>query len=205
MLTEKKIVIFDMDGVLIDSIKNMEISWNYVKKKYNLKVPFSEYKRYIGLPFEVILKKIGINEKINHIKINYNKCSKNKFEKIKLYPKVNNVLKYLRDKNFLIAIITSKDKSRTKKLSSLFNVKFKYIYSPNKKFKPKPFPDQILHILKKEKIMKKNCFYIGDMSIDALFAKKAGVKFILTEYGYETKKVKSYLKIKKFTDLKKIF
>ena len=33
----KKTFIFDLDGVLIDSKKNMQISWNRVNKKYSLK------------------------------------------------------------------------------------------------------------------------------------------------------------------------
>jgi len=43
------------------------------------------------------------------------------------------------------------------------------------------------------------------MNIDAKFAKNAGIKFILADYGYENKKIKSKIKIKKIAELKKIF
>lgn len=58
----KKIVIFDLDGVLIDSIKNMEISWKHVSFKYGLNIKFEEYKKNIGLPFDEITKNLQIKK-----------------------------------------------------------------------------------------------------------------------------------------------
>ena len=205
MPIEKKIIIFDLDGVLINSLKNMEISWSLVSRKYNLNISFNKYKKNIGLPFESILKNLKIKKNKKKIKNSYSYYSKKNFDKIKLYPNVIRVLKYLTDKDYITAVITSKDKIRTKKVIKLFKLKFKYIYSPNNLIKSKPYPDQILKIMKKEKIKKKNCFYIGDMVIDANFAKNAGVNFVFASYGYETKKVKSKIKLVSFKDLKKFF
>ena len=53
---KKKLLIFDFDGVLADSIDNMEISWSHVKDKFNLKSNFDDYKKHLGLPFEEIIK-----------------------------------------------------------------------------------------------------------------------------------------------------
>ena len=33
-MNKKKLIIFDVDGVLFDSLKNMEIAWEYTKKKF---------------------------------------------------------------------------------------------------------------------------------------------------------------------------
>jgi beta-phosphoglucomutase-like phosphatase (HAD superfamily) len=57
-LMTKNLIIFDLDGVLFDSKKNMEISWNFVKKKYQLKIKFESYFQNIGMPFLNILKKL---------------------------------------------------------------------------------------------------------------------------------------------------
>ena len=60
---KKKIYLFDLDGVLIDSKKNMQLSWNELSVKNNINVPFSNYFSLIGLPFIQILKKLKIKQK----------------------------------------------------------------------------------------------------------------------------------------------
>lgn len=96
----KNLIIFDLDGVLFDSKKNMEISWNFVKKKYQLKIKFKKYFQNIGMPFLNILKKLGISK--NQIKISrdYVIESKKNAKKVKIYKSVKKTLKYLKKKIF---------------------------------------------------------------------------------------------------------
>ena len=112
---KKKLIIFDLDGVLIDSKKNMEISWNGVCKKFDLEINFKKYFSLIGLPFEEILKKLGIKNNFKKIKSTYSYISKKNFNRISVYPKVINTLTFLKNNHIKIAIVTSKDKQRTKK------------------------------------------------------------------------------------------
>ena len=56
----KKHFIFDLDGVLFNSIDNMKYSWNKVNEENKLNVSFSKYKKYIGFPFDTILNKLEI-------------------------------------------------------------------------------------------------------------------------------------------------
>ncbi len=188
MPTKKKILIFDLDGVLINSISNMKISWNSTSKKFDLNINFEEYKKNIGLPFKKILKNLNIKKKHNSIKKCYDYFSNQNIEFIKLYPNVKKTIEFFKKKNFLTAIITSKDKKRTIKILSKFDLNFDYVYSPSKILRSKPYPDQIINILTKEKILKKNCYYVGDMNIDAQFAKNAKINFVFANYGYEIKK-----------------
>ncbi len=57
MITKKKIILFDLDGVLIDSKKNMLKAWKKVQKKHGIEIKFKKYFENIGLPFQDILKK----------------------------------------------------------------------------------------------------------------------------------------------------
>jgi HAD superfamily hydrolase (TIGR01549 family) len=205
LISKKKIILLDLDGVLINSLKNMRTSWNNTRKKFNIKHTFNDYEKLIGLPFYSILRKFNLNsEDYSKIKKNYDSISNKKLALIKIYPNVKDTLNYLIKKKYTIGLITSKDKKRTKKVISKFKLKFKYVYSPTNQIKPKPYPDQILKIVKLEKIKKKDCIYIGDMSLDKKFAKNAGIKFIHAAYGYEKKKINTKFKIKKFRDLKRL-
>ena len=66
---KKKLIIFDLDGVLINSLSNMEFALNQTSKNLKLKLNFKLYKKYLGLPFKDIMKKMRIkNKNINLIK-----------------------------------------------------------------------------------------------------------------------------------------
>ena len=56
-----KLIIFDLDGVLINSLNNMKYALKNTNKKLGLKLEFNKYRKYIGLPFTQILFKLKIN------------------------------------------------------------------------------------------------------------------------------------------------
>ena len=86
---KNKILILDLDGVLIDSLPNMEISWNMLKEKFNLKNSFKDYKKFIGLPFYDILKKLNIKDNYKNIRSSYYKFSKQNMHKLVVKKKNN--------------------------------------------------------------------------------------------------------------------
>ena len=57
-----KLVLLDVDGVLIDSRLNMQKSWNKLLKENYVNKPFSEYFKRIGTSFENILLQMGIKK-----------------------------------------------------------------------------------------------------------------------------------------------
>ena len=48
----------------------MKIALKSTSKALNLKLNFSEYKKYLGLPFEDIMQKMSVNKNIDIIKKN---------------------------------------------------------------------------------------------------------------------------------------
>ena len=59
----KKVLIFDLDGVIIDSKTNMFFSWSKVQDVHSLKkFKFKNYFQNIGRPFYDILKILGIKK-----------------------------------------------------------------------------------------------------------------------------------------------
>ena len=175
---KKKIILFDLDGVLIDSISNMKLSWETCCKEFSINNSFDEYRKFIGIPFDDILKKLKITKKKDLIKKKYRVVSNKNLSKIKLYKNTKKTLYFLSN-YYTLGIVTSKEKKRTdiilRKLKILKY--FSVIVNPSLKLKGKPYPDQLLHALKKMKIKKKNAVYIGDVKYDQIAAKNAGIKF----------------------------
>ena len=84
-MKDKNLYLFDLDGVIIDSKKNMKISWNSVNNKFRLNKPFKEYFSLIGRDFQDILKKMKIDSKnFENWHSNFERLFKNKenFKKI---------------------------------------------------------------------------------------------------------------------------
>lgn len=198
----KKVLIFDLDGVLIDSEKSMLLSWNRVKSEFNLKQSFNLYKKYIGLEFQELLRNLKIYKNQKKIEFSYRKNALLNQNKIKLYPRAIKTLKNL-SKNHHIAIYTSKEKVRAKKIvKNLFkNIKFIFVQSPEKNYKSKPDPKLLLSVLRKKRISHKNCIYIGDTLIDKKLARNSKISFIYASYGQYYKRMKHKYTIKKISQL----
>ena len=184
-MNKKIIFLFDLDGVLIDSKKNMKVSWEAVNKKYNLKIAFDKYFSNIGLPFFGILKKIKVNNSLfEKIAKEYRKNSLKNLNYIKLFKGVKKVLKKLKNEKKIIGVFTSKERVRTIKILKKFGLKINILLCPSRNIVGKPNPEQIYSLLKKTKLNKKDVVYVGDMSIDKITAKNARIDYIHALYGY---------------------
>lgn len=198
-----KFIIFDLDGVLINSKKNMDTSWRHVNRKLNLNVSFQKYFSLTGIPFENILEKLNIKKKLfRDAKRIFREQSIKNFYQIKIYSNVYTTLNYLKNvKKYKLAILTSKEKSRTIKILKILNLKFDFIQCPVKGFRGKPDPYLFKKLIKKAKQKRRNCFYVGDTITDYKFAKNSKIKFIFCNYGYGKKIGKN---IKKINNIKEI-
>ena len=182
----KKLIIFDLDGVIIDSKENMRASWNAVNKSFNFKISFKKYFDKIGMPFEDILKKLKINEIFfKKAKKTFRENSIKNFNLIKTYPETHKVIRILKkNPDYKLAVLTSKERTRTIKILKRFNLKFHYVQCPIKGKKGKPYPYLLNNLLRKSKIKRSHCCYLGDTSIDLRFSKNSKIKFIFCSYGY---------------------
>ena len=95
-MKDKTLYLFDLDGVIIDSKENMELSWNSVNKKYKLNISFEKYFSLIGRDFKEILKILKIkNKNLASIEKSFKNSSIKYFNKYNLFPKVRIVLNSL--------------------------------------------------------------------------------------------------------------
>jgi len=199
-----KLVIFDLDGVIINSKDNMRLSWDFVSKEFNLDIPFENYFNLIGRPFKDILTALNINDLQTDIENYYNRKSKENINYINYYPNAVDTLKYLHSKGMKLAIVTSKDKDRTnlfiKDIKNLFSI----IVCPTPFLKGKPYPDQILFAIKETSVVAKKSIYIGDMTVDSDAASAANISYLHAGWGYGKFDGPSKLILKNFEQLKNL-
>lgn len=202
MKKKNKIIIFDLDGVLINSLPNMRKALRLTSKKLFLELSFKQYKKFLGLPFEKILQKMKIKNDYKKIKKYYEAYSLEYIDKIKIKKSFLKELKILK-KDYLLAIFTSKSKKRTYKIINKYKI-FDDCVTIDDVKKGKPMPEGLFKIIKKFKIQKKNAVYVGDSIYDYQCAKKANILYLHAKWGYEkSNKTKKLINISNFTKIKK--
>ena len=175
----KKFIVFDLDGVLIDSLPNMKLSWDAVRLTHNIETPFESYKKHIGKPFVQIMDALGVSR---DVQTTYEETSEQNLDMIDLYDGVFNTLTDLKQ-NYKIAICTSKSERRTDLLLERLP-EFDFVCPPTMGLRGKPAPDQLLYTMAFCNTEPSETVYIGDMQTDYECAKRAGVDFIHAKYGY---------------------
>ena len=204
MLRQNKIkaVLFDLDGVLIDSHDAWFKVFNYTREKFKLpKVTVEEFdKNTWGGSIDADAKKYFKNIEAEKIaKIYYNKLSEFKKD-IKINPYAHYVLKNIKDKNLKIGLVTNNYKKPTLGILDFHGIKrfFDVVIGSNEVENGKPAPDAILKACKKLKIAPEEALYIGDTKNDINAGKNAGSFTI----GY---KIDGDLKIDNIKDILKLF
>tara|TARA_B100000780_G_C21048475_1_gene420934 strand:- start:184 stop:798 length:615 start_codon:yes stop_codon:yes gene_type:complete len=202
---KKKVIIFDLDGVLINSAPNMKYALNQTSKKLKIDLKFSSYKNFLGLPFEKIMKNMGYAKNINLIKKNYEYFSKKKLMNTKITNQNMIKLTSLK-KNYYLAIFTSKSKLRTNIILKKQKI-FDHIITSDDVYYGKPHAQGIRKILKILKLIPKDALYIGDSIYDYKAAKSAKVKYRHASWGYDKKinKIRYIKKIHNLEQIKNIF
>ena len=181
-----KAVIFDMDGVIIDSEPiHFEVDMQTMKD-LGCEISVEELEKYVGTTneymFTDIKKNYNIRKSVEEI-INYNvEMVKNKIIQSNLEPieGIRELLIDLKNKNIPAAIASSSPKDFIDVVVSKFELQdyFKYIVSGEEVANGKPAPDVYIETAKKLGLSPKDCTVIEDSKNGVLAAKTAGMKCI---------------------------
>lgn len=181
-----KAVIFDMDGVIIDSEPiHFEVDMQTMKD-LGCNISVEELEKYVGTTnkymFADIKKNYNIRKSVEEI-INYRvEMAENKVMQSELEPieGIRELLIDLKNKSIPAAIASSSPRDFIDIVVSKFKLQeyFKYITSGEEVENGKPAPDVYIETAKKLGIFPKECTVIEDSKNGVLAAKAAGMKCI---------------------------
>ena len=197
----KKLILFDLDGVLLNSKRNMELSWGAVCKRHGVNIEFEDYFSNIGRPFKDILDILNINANQADIEKTFNDVSIQLIDQVEFYEGVESVLGQLANNNIKIGIVTSKNTIKTQKILDLLGFAFDIVQTPNDALKGKPAPDHILYAMSELNMNASDTLYIGDIDVDYEAAKRAHVNYSHALWGYGTCNDKNVIKLENITQL----
>lgn len=190
----KKLVIFDLDGTLLDTLTDLTNSVNYVLKQY--KKPLKEeleIKYHLGYGPKYLLEKAFeknfSDEEYKEVFSLYdNYYSKHQLDFTKPYEGIIDVLNELKREGYLLAVCSNKQESAVKELmDEMFNGIFDVMMGTSKLNKPKPNPEMVLKAMELLGVKKENTIYIGDTEVDLNTAINANIKKIAVLYGFRKK------------------
>ena len=193
----KKLIIFDLDGTLLDTIEDIRFTLNSVLEEYNFKTIDRENligklgfgaRRLVELsipkdnpyPFEPIFDK-------------YAKRLKNSTnERTVLYDGLDEVLKALKKDGYRLAVVSNKPDDAVKVVceQKLGAYGFEFFMGNDAKlFKPKPDKSCVEYCLNRLGVKKEDAIYVGDSEVDVETFLNADMDGIGVLWGFRTKDV----------------
>ena len=188
-LMTKSLIIFDMDGTLIDSSRLLANAINYVRGK--LALP--------PMPPQYIIAEIN-NHQHNPARFFYETdqfepiheewfgeyYTAHHHEELQLYDGIRELLIVLKEQGRHLAVATNAYRSST--IESLRALEIEHFFDAvvcqDDVANPKPAPEMLYRILDRLQTPKENAIFIGDGPRDEEAAQAAGIDYIMVDWGF---------------------
>lgn len=207
-----KLIIFDLDGTLINAYKAIVESVHYTLSGLGYKLPSAlNIRKSVGWGDKHLLARFIRKVDLARALVTYRAHHAKALTKYAyLYPGVRLLLKRLQQKKYLLGVASNRPTKFSGILLKYLKIRqyFKYVLCADKLKKGKPHPQILNNIITLSGLDKRQAYYVGDMAIDAQAGKRAQVKTIIVTTGSSSKQeileAKPYRIIKSIRELEKI-
>ena len=189
----KKLVIFDLDGTLLNTIADLAQSTNHALQ--TLGYPTHEESAYNFMVGN------GINKLFERALPEGEKTEENilgvrrefipfydllNADKSGPYPGIPQLLEQLQEQGVLLAVASNKYQAATAKLVSRYfpNIRFTAVFGQRDGIPVKPDPTIVHDILDIAKVSKEDVLYVGDSGVDMQTAVNAGITACGVTWGF---------------------
>jgi phosphoglycolate phosphatase len=189
-------IVFDFDGTLLDTLKDLTDSVNYVLNKYGYPVrSIDEIRRFLGNGIARLLE-LSIPNGLSNPKFKI--CleelkeyySKNMNNKTGSYKGINELLEQLVKKGYKIGVASNKFDEALKELNKQYFGKYiKVAIGQTENRRKKPAPDIVFKVLEELNSTADKAIYVGDSEVDVNTAKNSGLICVGVTWGFRDKEV----------------
>lgn len=180
-------VLFDLDGVLIDSSRVMEQAFQHAWRQFHDhgEAPFAEYKTHMGKGFTAIMDAMGLPREMAGP---FRERSIALADQIQVFPGVFALLDSLRATGVYLGISTGKDSARTHYILRRLGLDgyFERVVCSDEVARGKPDPESVLVHLRAAGVSGAQALFVGDAWADIECARRAGVPSLAVLWGMGT-------------------
>lgn len=193
-----KLVIFDLDGTLIDSATDIAHSVNEVREQLSLDpLPIAEIEGYIGNGVRKLLELALPDSHRESLERAYDVYlpiyRRRLLDNTKPYPGVQPALEALDVPGRRLAVLTNKPLRESVAILEGLGLRrhFPSIYGGDSFARKKPHPMGVRQLLTESEARADETLFVGDSNVDLETAKNAGVRCCLVTYGIRSSHVGS--------------
>lgn len=190
----KKIVIFDLDGTLLNTLDDLTYSTNFALEQFGYQAKScDDVRNYVGNGVFKLIERAIPNGKDNPnfqtclslFKANY---KQNMYNKTAPYEGIIELLNYLKIKGIKIAVVSNKFDSAVKELCQrYFSNLVDFVSGENEAegIRKKPAPDSVFRVLEEFNLTSEDAIYVGDSEVDIQTALNSNLPCISVTWGYK--------------------
>ncbi len=208
-----QLIIFDLDGTLVDTLEDIAASVNYTVRRMGLEpLPLDLVRRYVGDGIEMLMQRALGGKRgslADAVAVYKDHHRKNLVVNSRLYPSVRETLEHF--KFVPLAVITNKTREFSEPLLVQLGIRryFRMLVGADDGLPLKPAPDSVLHIMKTLGAPKEHAAIVGDGTTDTRAGRAAGITTCAVTYGFrseeELRAAGPDFLIRDLADLKKLF
>ena len=188
-----KAIIFDLDGTLLDTLKDIAISANHALVTLGFEPQETPlYRYFVGEGVVKLFENIFtckpqspeiIQQAVTLFEEHY---AKQFNQNTKLYEGVSKMLTFLQKRGFRMAILSNKPDSFTKMCAFKYlrQWNFEAVYGAREGTPRKPHPQGAFDVAEALHVSPNACYYLGDTMIDMITANEAGMIPIGALWGF---------------------
>lgn len=188
----KKLVIFDLDGTLLNTIADLAAATNQALRHFGYPTHETEaYRFFVGNGINKLFERAlpdGERTEENILKIRSRFIpyyDEHNADLSRPYPGIPELLSTLQQQEIRMAVASNKYQAATRKLISHYfpEINFVEVLGQREGIPAKPDPSIVYDIMRKAEVKNEEVLYVGDSNVDMQTAHHAGVTAIGVAWG----------------------
>lgn len=186
--------IFDLDGTLLDSLTDLELSCNYALRANGMpERTLEEVRMFVGNGVKKLMERAVPNGLVNPL---FDKTYQDfrqhymihNLDHTHPYAGVEEMLQKLNASGKHVAVVSNKFYAATQELvAHFFGEKISVAIGERENIRKKPAPDTVNEALRQLGADRETAVYIGDSDVDIMTAKNSGMPCISVLWGFRSR------------------